>query len=216
HPTALQTTTPVRLTSITFSVRSVTAWPITALIHLVTVVTPTALQITTPTCQSGELIERYLNIRILRIRKVWVSENNPHELPRMPNVNRLISLNESNTTAVRIPVEYQLNYEKTFSEQVITIYENLILELKRMMEGVFNLSVTQLSNWLKAIHKHRVLDPMAEQQANNNNKYYETDKTNKMNKFINYDYFDAEDNMNDKDYLTNLFFAEEIEDYDEK
>jgi hypothetical protein len=54
-----------------------------------------------------------------------------------------------------IPDEYRLDYEKTFSEQSDTIYEKLIPELKRLMEGNFNPSVTQLSNWLRAIHKHR-------------------------------------------------------------
>ena len=54
-----------------------------------------------------------------------------------------------------IPAEYQLDYEKTFSEQTTTVYEKLILELKRLMKGVFHPSVTQLSNWLKSIHKHR-------------------------------------------------------------
>jgi hypothetical protein len=54
-----------------------------------------------------------------------------------------------------LPEEYQLNYDKTFSEQSKTIYEKLIPELKRSMEGIFNPSVTQLSTWLRAIHKHR-------------------------------------------------------------
>ena len=54
-----------------------------------------------------------------------------------------------------IPAEYQLDYEKTFFEQTTTVYEKLIPELKRLMKGVFNPSVTQLSNWLKSIHKHR-------------------------------------------------------------
>lgn len=55
----------------------------------------------------------------------------------------------------QIPAEFRLDYNKTFSDQQATIYEKLIPELKRLMEGVFNLSVTQLSNWLKSIHKHR-------------------------------------------------------------
>ena len=45
-----------------------------------------------------------------------------------------------------ILAKYQLDYEKTFSEQTTTV---------RLMKGVFNPSVTQLSNWLKSIHKHR-------------------------------------------------------------
>jgi hypothetical protein len=55
----------------------------------------------------------------------------------------------------QIPVEFRLDYNRTFSDQQSTIYEKLIPELKRLMEGVFNPSVTQLSNWLKSIHKHR-------------------------------------------------------------
>lgn len=55
----------------------------------------------------------------------------------------------------QIPNEYQLKYDLTFSEQTKTVYEKLIPELKKLMEGLFNPSVTQLSNWLRAIHKHR-------------------------------------------------------------
>jgi len=51
--------------------------------------------------------------------------------------------------------EYQLKYDLTFSEQTETIYRKLIPELKKLMEGLFNPSVTQLSNWLRTIHKHR-------------------------------------------------------------
>ena len=51
--------------------------------------------------------------------------------------------------------EYQLDYDITFSEQSATIYEKLIPELRRLMAGHFNPSVTQLSNWLRSIHKHR-------------------------------------------------------------
>jgi hypothetical protein len=55
----------------------------------------------------------------------------------------------------QIPREYQLDYNTTFSEQSGTIYEKLIPELRRLMAGHFNPSVTQLSNWLRSIHKHR-------------------------------------------------------------
>ena len=55
----------------------------------------------------------------------------------------------------QIPKEFRLDYDRTFSEQSNTIYEKLIPELKRLMEGNFNPSVTQLSNWLRSIHKHR-------------------------------------------------------------
>src|ERR1043166_9817922 len=55
----------------------------------------------------------------------------------------------------QIPKEYQLDYEITFTEQSATIYEKLIPELRRLMAGHFNPSVTQLSNWLHSIHKHR-------------------------------------------------------------
>lgn len=55
----------------------------------------------------------------------------------------------------QVPVEYRLNYDATFSEQSTVIYERLIPELKRLMEGHYNPSVTQLSNWLHAYHKHR-------------------------------------------------------------
>jgi hypothetical protein len=55
----------------------------------------------------------------------------------------------------QIPNEYQLKYDLTFFEQTKTVYGKLIPELKKLMEGLFNPSVTQLSNWLRAIHKHR-------------------------------------------------------------
>src|SRR6185437_5119887 len=55
----------------------------------------------------------------------------------------------------QIPKEYQLDYEITFTEQSATVYEKLISELRRLMTGHFNPSVTQLSNWLHSIHKHR-------------------------------------------------------------
>ena len=55
----------------------------------------------------------------------------------------------------QIPAEFRLDYNRTFSDQQSTIYKKLIPELKRLMEGVFNPLMTQLSNWLKSIHKHR-------------------------------------------------------------
>lgn len=55
----------------------------------------------------------------------------------------------------QIPNEYRLDYSKTFSEQKNTIFGKLIPELQRMMMGNFNPSVTQLSNWLRSVHKHR-------------------------------------------------------------
>lgn len=55
----------------------------------------------------------------------------------------------------QIPAEYGLNYEMTFTEQSQNVYEKLIPELKRLMQGNYNPSVTQLSNWLRAFHKHR-------------------------------------------------------------
>ncbi|CAG8604748.1 9847_t:CDS:2 [Funneliformis mosseae] len=79
HSTALQITTSVHSTSTTTSVCLVTAQLITALICLITVVTLIALQITTLTYQSVELIERYLNIRILR------SINNEHDNAEIKN-----------------------------------------------------------------------------------------------------------------------------------
>ena len=51
--------------------------------------------------------------------------------------------------------EYQLDYDITFMEQSATVYEKLIPELRQLMAGHFNPSVTQLSNWLHSIHKHR-------------------------------------------------------------
>ncbi|CAG8570509.1 4306_t:CDS:2, partial [Funneliformis caledonium] len=85
-------------------------------------------------------------------------------LPLIMN-KRSVSLNETNAEEARtkvknlmkcqIPAKYQLDYEKTFSEQSTTVYEKLILELKRLIDRVFNPSVIQLSNWIKAIYKHR-------------------------------------------------------------
>lgn len=46
----------------------------------------------------------------------------------------------------QIPDEFQLKYDLTFTEQSKTVYEKLIPELKRLMQGNFNPSVTQLSN----------------------------------------------------------------------
>ena len=55
----------------------------------------------------------------------------------------------------QIPKEYAIDYDKTFSEQSEKIYEKLIPELSKLMSGHFNPSVTQMSNWLRSIHKHR-------------------------------------------------------------
>ena len=38
--------------------------------------------------------------------------------------------------------EYQLDYDITFTEQSATVYEKLILELKQLMVGHYNPSVT--------------------------------------------------------------------------
>jgi uncharacterized protein YktB (UPF0637 family) len=54
-----------------------------------------------------------------------------------------------------LPKERQLDYSKTFSQQSKNVHENLIPELKRMMMGHYNPSVTQLTDWLRSIHKHR-------------------------------------------------------------
>ncbi|RIA78978.1 hypothetical protein C1645_841903 [Glomus cerebriforme] len=68
------------------------------------------------------------------------------------------SLDEANDIAVRsemkyilkgqIPDEYMLDYNKTFVKQSDKIYKKLISELKKLMSGHYNPSVTQLSNWL--------------------------------------------------------------------
>ena len=55
----------------------------------------------------------------------------------------------------QIPEEFRLDYDRTFSEQSDKIYKKLIPELKRLMSGHYNPSVTQLSNWLRSIHKHK-------------------------------------------------------------
>ncbi|GET54907.1 hypothetical protein GLOIN_2v1838422 [Rhizophagus irregularis DAOM 181602=DAOM 197198] len=55
----------------------------------------------------------------------------------------------------QIPEEYRLDYGKTFSEQTAKIYEKLIPELKKLMSGHYNPSVTQLSDWLRLMHKHK-------------------------------------------------------------
>ena len=55
----------------------------------------------------------------------------------------------------QIPAEFRLDYSITFSEQSNMVFEKLVPELKRLMEGHYNPSVTQLSNWLCALHKHR-------------------------------------------------------------
>ncbi|UZO01349.1 uncharacterized protein OCT59_012450 [Rhizophagus irregularis] len=55
----------------------------------------------------------------------------------------------------QIPKEYRLDYGKTFSEQTAKIYKKLIPELKKLMSGHYNLSVTQLSDWLRSMHKHK-------------------------------------------------------------
>ncbi|RIA82088.1 hypothetical protein C1645_744031 [Glomus cerebriforme] len=55
----------------------------------------------------------------------------------------------------QIPNEYALDYDKTFIEQADKIYKKLISELKKLMSEYYNPSVTQLSNWLRSIHKHK-------------------------------------------------------------
>ena len=54
-----------------------------------------------------------------------------------------------------LPENCQLDYNQTFSGQVKKIHEILIPELKRMMAGHYNPSATQLTEWLRSIHKHR-------------------------------------------------------------
>ncbi|RIA88855.1 hypothetical protein C1645_825682 [Glomus cerebriforme] len=46
----------------------------------------------------------------------------------------------------QIPDEYALDYDKTFVKQSDKIYKKLIPELKKLISGHYNLSVTQLSN----------------------------------------------------------------------
>ena len=55
----------------------------------------------------------------------------------------------------QIPSKFHLDYNLTFSEQSEVVYKKLIPELKRLMKSHFKPSVTQLSNWLHAYHKHR-------------------------------------------------------------
>ena len=45
----------------------------------------------------------------------------------------------------QIPDEFQLDLNKTFTEQSDVIYKNLIPELNRLMSGHFNPSVSQLA-----------------------------------------------------------------------
>src|SRR3954451_5798713 len=66
-----------------------------------------------------------------------------------------IQVEMKNLMKSQIPQEYALDYDKTFSEQSEKIYEKLISELKKLMNGHFNPSVTQMSNWLRSIHKHK-------------------------------------------------------------
>ena len=80
----------------------------------------------------------------------------------------------------QIPSEYQLDYDITFSEQSGTIYKKLIPELRWLMAGHFNSSVTQLSNWLCSIHKHRRLQkrnsgklPMVDRRLHKNTRLAE-------------------------------------------
>ena len=55
----------------------------------------------------------------------------------------------------QISEEFRLDCDRTFSEQSDKIYKKLIPELKRLMSGHYNPSVTQLSNWLRSMHKHK-------------------------------------------------------------
>ena len=64
----------------------------------------------------------------------------------------------------QIPDEYAIDYDKTFSEQSEKIFKKLIPELKKLMSGHFNPSVTQMSNWLRSMHKHR-RDRMRKRQS---------------------------------------------------
>src|SRR3954452_12439121 len=66
-----------------------------------------------------------------------------------------IQVEMKNLMKGQIPQEYALDYDKTFSEQSEKIYGKLIPELKKLMEGHFNPSVTQMSNWLRSMHKHK-------------------------------------------------------------
>ncbi|CAG8721897.1 11631_t:CDS:2 [Funneliformis caledonium] len=181
----------------------VTAQPIIALIHLITAAIPTVLQITTLTCQPRELIERYPNIRILR------SISNEYEVELRRNMKnleeRIWLLEEENSVLRNNP--YELPRMSSVDRPIFPDESNAIGLKDRLKKRKAEI----LGKVDRRLHANTHLI-----EANNNNKYYETDETNEMNEFINYDYFDAKDNMNDKDYLTNLFFAEEIEDYDER
>ncbi|CAG8647442.1 1989_t:CDS:2 [Funneliformis mosseae] len=104
----------------------------------------TALQATIPVCSTSittsvcPIIAQPITVLIrlsISSEYVQIFRNNPYELPRMPSVDRLISPDKSNATVAR-----------------------------RIMESIFNISVTQLSNWLKAIHKHH-RDRLKKRQA---------------------------------------------------
>lgn len=64
----------------------------------------------------------------------------------------------------QIPDEYAMDYDQTFSEQSEKIHKRLIPELKKLMSGHFNPSVTQLTNWLRSMHKHK-RDRIRKQQS---------------------------------------------------
>src|SRR5688572_10083605 len=55
----------------------------------------------------------------------------------------------------QIPEDYALDYDKTFTEQSDKIHKKLIPKLKKLMSGHFDPSVTQLTEWLRSVHKHK-------------------------------------------------------------
>ncbi|CAG8497273.1 10810_t:CDS:2 [Funneliformis mosseae] len=91
-----------------------------------------------------------LKAELIRYHQYRVVRN----IPSLIIDKRSASPNETNAEKARIEMknlmkgqisaEYQLDYEKTFSEQSTTIYKKLILKLKRLMNRVFNPSIGAL------------------------------------------------------------------------
>ncbi|CAG8725780.1 17466_t:CDS:2, partial [Funneliformis caledonium] len=157
----------------------------------------------------AELI-RYCQYRVLR------------NIPSPIMDKRSATLNETNAEEARtevknlmkgqIPAKYQLDYEKTFFEQSTTVYEKLIPELKRLMDGVFNPSTRALEKVDRRLHANTQLSEKKNRQIKMAFKLFDTNEE-KVSKFDKNERSEKERIYNDKVYFTSNKTLENISEW---
>ncbi|RIA83186.1 hypothetical protein C1645_743249 [Glomus cerebriforme] len=115
--------------------------------------------------EENTLLREYNGIFGVETDKLYEENKALQERSKKRLKSKERSLDKANDIAARfkmkhilkgqIPDEYVLDYDKTFVKQSDKIYKKLIPKLKKLISGHYNLSVTQLSNWLRLIHKHK-------------------------------------------------------------